>query len=91
VVTWPDLYGLAFLSGRFQVSMLPRERVIQVIRHERPDRIPIYGWVRANLEEPISKVYGSVEAFEDHYEFDLSHIFGGPRPYPVHILEALRE
>ncbi len=57
--------------------MLPRERVIQVIRHERPDRTPIYAWVRANLEGPITERFGSVEAFEDHYEFDLAHLFSG--------------
>jgi len=70
--------------------MLPRERVIEVIRHNKPDRIPIYGWVRANLEEPISEAFGSVEAFEDHYEFDFAHIFGGPRPYAAEALDELR-
>ena len=45
--------------------MLPRERVIKVINHEKPDRVPIYGWVRANLEKQISEVFGSAEAFED--------------------------
>ena len=29
--------------------MLPRERVIQVINHQKPDRIPIYGWLCANV------------------------------------------
>ena len=58
--------------------MTSRERVIHVINHNKPDRVPIYGWVRANLEEPISKAFGSVEAFEDRYEFDLAHLFGGP-------------
>ena len=70
--------------------MLPRERVITVIKHGRPDRIPIYGWVRANLEEQISAAFGSVEAFEDKYEFDLAHIFGGPSPYPSEILKEMR-
>jgi len=28
--------------------MLPRERVIEVIEHRRPDRMPVYAWVRAN-------------------------------------------
>jgi uroporphyrinogen decarboxylase len=67
--------------------MLPRERVINVIRHGRPDRIPIYGWVRENLQAPIAEAFGSVEAFEDRYEFDLAHIFGGPRPYPDRVLD----
>jgi uroporphyrinogen decarboxylase len=70
--------------------MLPRERVIQVIRHEKPDRIPIYARVWANLEEPVSEAFGSVEAFEDHYEFDFAHIFGGPQPYATEALDELR-
>ena len=60
--------------------MTSRERVEAVIRHEQPDRIPIYGWVRANLSDPITKAFGSVDAFEDHYEFDFAHLFGGPGP-----------
>lgn len=71
--------------------MLPRERVIEVINHGKPDRIPIYGWVRANLEEEISEVFGSVEAFEDKYEFDFAHIFGGPSPYPGDEIKKLRQ
>jgi uroporphyrinogen decarboxylase len=71
--------------------MLPRERVIKVINHKKPDRIPIYGWVRANLEEEISEAFGSVEAFEDQYEFDFAHIFGGPSPYPGERLKQLRQ
>ena len=58
--------------------MLSRERVIAVIQHRKPDRTPIYGWVRANLEKPIVSRFGSVEAFEDKYEFDYAHLFGGP-------------
>ena len=70
--------------------MLPRERVIEVIEHRKPDRIPVYGWVRINLEKQISEAFGSVEAFEDKYEFDLAHIFGEPSPYPEDTLEELR-
>ncbi len=62
--------------------MTSRERVQTVIDGGVPDRIPIYGWVRANLDGPISKAFGSCDAFEDHYEFDLAHLFGGPYPYP---------
>ena len=58
--------------------MTSQERVRAVINHEKPDRIPIHGWVRLNLEDKITEAYGSVEAFEDHYEFDLAHSFGGP-------------
>jgi len=70
--------------------MLSRERVITVIEHGKPDRIPIYGWVSANLSEPISERWGSVAAFEDRYEFDFAHLFGGPQPYRGEDLNALR-
>jgi uroporphyrinogen decarboxylase len=82
---------LAFNHPKKESALLPRERVIRVIQHQKPDRIPIYGWVRANLEKEISQAFGSVEAFEDHYEFDLAHIFGGPGPYPNHVLHELRQ
>ncbi len=71
--------------------MLPRERVIAVINHEQPDRIPINGWVRANLDEPITERWGSVEAFEDKYEFDFAHVFGGPTPFDPERLKDLRQ
>jgi len=70
--------------------MLPRERVECVINHGKPDRIPIYGWVRANLDEQISEVFGSVEAFEDKYEFDFAHLFGGPSTYAKETLHEYR-
>jgi len=71
--------------------MLSRERVIQVIRHGRPDRVPVYAWVRANLENPITEAFGSVEAFEDHYEFDFAHLFGGPPTYASAQIAELRK
>ena len=71
--------------------MLSRERVIRVINHEKPDRIPVYGWVQANLEDQISEAFGSVAAFEDKYEFDFAHIFGGPGAYPGEILQQMRK
>ncbi len=71
--------------------MLPRERVIAVIEHRQPDRMPVYGWLRANLDAKISARFGSVENFEDLYEFDLAHVFGGPSPYVHEQLEALRK
>ncbi|MBT3342688.1 MAG: hypothetical protein HN712_26755 [Gemmatimonadetes bacterium] len=70
--------------------MLPRERVIEVIEGRTPDRTPVYGWVRANLKDQLDEAFGSVEAFEDHYEFDLAHIFGGPATYATDALEELR-
>lgn len=71
--------------------MTSRERVIQVIEHGKPDRVPIYGWVKANLAEPIAEKFGSVTAFEDKYEFDFAHLFGGPTPYPPEALADLRQ
>jgi uroporphyrinogen decarboxylase len=71
--------------------MLSRERVIAVIRHEKPDRVPVYGWVRANMERQISEKFGSVEAFEDRYEFDFAHLFGGPGPYPSGVISQLHQ
>ncbi|TVR52377.1 MAG: hypothetical protein EA426_18925, partial [Spirochaetaceae bacterium] len=67
------------------------ERVRAVIAGEKPDRMPVYAWVRANLEEPIGARFGSVEAFEDRYEFDLAHLFGGPDRYAPGTIDALRE
>jgi uroporphyrinogen decarboxylase len=69
--------------------MLSRERVAAVIEHQKPDRIPIYAWVSANLSEPITERFGSVAALEDQYEFDFAHLFGGPGPYPQAALEGL--
>jgi len=71
--------------------MTSRERVTTVIRHGVPDRIPIYGWLRANLEKQISAAFGSVEAFEDRYEFDFAHVFGGPARFAEGVLKAARE
>ena len=70
--------------------MLSRERVIEVIEHRQPDRIPVYGWVKANLEIQISERFGSVTEFEDKYEFDFAHLFGGPGSYSEEILDNLR-
>ncbi len=66
------------------------ERVRNVILGKPVDRQPIYGWVAANLEQPITEKWGSVAAFEDHYEFDMAHIFGGPGAYDEKLLEKMR-
>lgn len=71
--------------------MLPRERVIEVIRHRKPDRVPLYGWVYYNLEKPITARHGSVAAFEDKFEFDYAHLFGGPACYSEEDLNQLRQ
>lgn len=70
--------------------MLSRERVIETIRHGKPDRVPIYGWVVANMTDQINKAFGSVDAFEDKYEFDYAHIFGGPPTYDDLVIRELR-
>lgn len=72
------------------MTMISRERVWAVIKRQKPDRMPIYGWVFVNLDKQISSVYGSVVAFEDRYEFDYSHVFGGPPCIDQEILDALR-
>lgn len=61
--------------------MTSKELVRATMKGENPGRTPLYGWVRANLTEPITQQFGSVEAFEDHYQFDMAHIFGGPSPF----------
>jgi uroporphyrinogen decarboxylase len=67
-----------------------RQRVVDVIEHRRPDRVPLYGWVRANLAEVIAEAFGSVEDFEDRYEFDLAHLFGGPGAVDADALKAMQ-
>ena len=54
------------------------ERVRAVIAGKSYDRQPIYGWVAGNLGAEITQHWGSVEAMEDKYEFDIAHLFGGP-------------
>ncbi len=66
------------------------ERVRRAILGQPVDRTPIYGWLSANLSEPINRAYGSVTEFEDKYEFDAAHIFGGPNPFNDHVLNKLR-
>jgi uroporphyrinogen decarboxylase len=70
--------------------VLSRERVIEVIRHGKPDRVPVYGWVSANMTPQITEAFGSVAAFEDQYEFDFAHLFGGPGTFPSEVVEKLR-
>lgn len=67
------------------------QRVRNAILGKPLDRQPIYGWVKANLEEQITARWGSVAAFEDHYEFDAAHIFGGPRVFNKEVLDKIQE
>ena len=54
------------------------ERTRAAILGKPYDRQPIYGWVAGNLGEEITERWGSPAAFEDKYEFDIAHLFGGP-------------
>ena len=66
------------------------ELVAKTLRGENTGRTPLYGWIWDNVNEKIAERFGSLEAFEDHYEFDAAHIFGGPSPYDDRKLEQFR-
>ena len=66
------------------------ERVRNTILGKEADRQPIYGWLRENLSEEISASFGSVENFEDRYEFDAAHIFGGPWSFDGESFDNIR-
>lgn len=61
--------------------MNSKELVKQTMMGKDCGKTPIYAWVKANLSKEISDEFGSVENFEDHYKFDLAHLFGGPQCY----------
>lgn len=61
--------------------MTSKDLVKLTMKGENPGKTPLYGWVLFNLEKQISEHFGSVANFEDHYKFDMAHIFGGPNPY----------
>lgn len=65
------------------------ERVRNAILGKAVDRQPIYGWVSANLTEELTEAFGSVAAFEDKYEYDAAHIFGGPNPFRKDVLNRI--
>ncbi len=67
------------------------ERVRNTILGKETDRQPIYGWVSANLTEEITQTFGSVAAFEDRYEFDAAHLFGGPGAFRKDVIQHLRD
>ena len=66
------------------------ERVRNTILGKPTDRQPIYGWVAANLSNELTQAYGSVQAFEDKYEFDAAHLFGGPGCFREEVFNRLR-
>ncbi len=65
------------------------ERVTNTILGKPVDRQPIYGWVSANLTDEINEAFGSVAAFEDLYEFDMAHLFGGPDSLRRDVIERI--
>ena len=65
------------------------ERVRNTILGKPFDRQPIYGWLYADLTEQITKAYGSVQDFEDKYEFDVAHLFGGPGAIKKDVIEKI--
>ena len=65
------------------------ERVRAVISGQPFDRQPIYGWVSANLTNEITERWGSVAAFEDKYEFDIAHLFGGPAHFDKKLISRI--
>ena len=71
--------------------MTGQERVRNTILGKKTDRQPIYGWVYANLTDRINERWGSVAAFEDHYEFDMAHIFGGPDVFRKDVLKRIMD
>jgi len=71
--------------------MNSRKLVAKVIKGEKTNKTPIYGWVSANLGDQLKETFGSVEAFEDKYEFDMAHIFGAPSPYRTEEIKKLKE
>lgn len=67
------------------------DRVRNTILGQPVDRQPIYGWVIHNLLNQITEHWGSIDAFEDHYEFDMAHIFGGPNPFNRDVIDQIRQ
>ena len=58
--------------------MKPYEAVARTIKGDGAPYTPMYAWVWENVNDKIESKYVSMAAFEDHYEFDLAHIFDAP-------------
>ena len=53
--------------------MTSRERVIATIKGEKRDRMPLFGWLgNAEFSPKVEDAFGSIETFQDKYEFDLA-------------------
>ncbi len=66
------------------------ERVRSTILGKETNRQPVYGWVKENLSDKITEHFGSVSAFEDRFEFDAAHIFGGPWSFDGDTFDRIR-
>lgn len=66
------------------------ELVAKTIQGENPGITPVYAWVFDNVTDKLNERFGSVRAFEDYYALDMAHIFGGPSPYNMEEIEAIR-
>lgn len=57
--------------------MLPRERVLEAIAHREADRVPLYVWIfnQPGVIDDIRDRYGSMEAFCDALQLDLTQAF----------------
>jgi uroporphyrinogen decarboxylase len=64
--------------------------VAQTIRGNNPGKTPIYGWIAWNLDWQNNQKYKTYQSFEDKYEFDMAHIFGGPNCFDDHQINALK-
>lgn len=53
------------------------QRVTNLLTGKPFDRQPIYGWVYGNLTTEIDDKWGSLQKFEEKYEFDMAHLFSG--------------
>ena len=71
--------------------MKPYELVARTIRGENDTGItPTYGWLKENLTPQLTESFGSVLNFEEEYQFDMHHVFGGPAPFDFEKLAQLR-
>jgi len=71
--------------------MTSRERVTEVINHRKPDRIPIFGWLGNDEFAPkVVEAFGSVDAFTDKYEFDITSYGPNLVPFDWNLLHDLK-
>ena len=71
--------------------MNSRQRVIEVINHGKPDRVPIFGWLGNEEFAPkVIEAFGSIEAFTDKYEFDVTSCGPNLAPFRWDLLHDLK-